>query len=70
MLGVLGRNDEPEMMPIAFAALGERPMVGVVTFGVEHPARGAVLGYAFTPQIDQVGIERRSASFCAVPRGP
>jgi hypothetical protein len=59
-LRVLGRHDKPEMMSIAFAAAGERAVVGVIALGVEHPAGGAVLGHPLSPQVGQVRAERRS----------
>ena len=38
LLCVFRRDDEPEMMPIPFAALGERAVVGVIVLGIEHSA--------------------------------
>jgi len=49
LLCVLRRDDKTEMVAIAFTATSECAMVSVVMFGVEHPARGAVLRYAFSP---------------------
>jgi len=44
--GVLGRNDEAEMMPVISAALGKSPLVGGVRLGTEPPGVGPVTGYA------------------------
>jgi hypothetical protein len=51
LLGVLRGHDEPEMMPIAFAALGEGAVAGGFVIGIEHSTRSAILRYAFPPQI-------------------
>jgi hypothetical protein len=51
LLRVLRGHDEPEMMPISFAAVGERAIVGIVVLGVEHPAGGAVLRDTLPPQV-------------------
>ena len=37
--GVFGRYDDPEMVPVIFAPLGETAIVGVVVGRVEHPGR-------------------------------
>jgi hypothetical protein len=37
------------MMPIAFAAVGEGTVVGMVALGVEHPTRSAVPRRTFPP---------------------
>src|SRR5262249_17340382 len=63
LLRVLRGHDEPEMMPVTFAALGEGAVIGIIMLGIEHPTRSAVLRYAFPPQIGQVGAKRR-------PSGP
>ena len=47
-LRVLRGHDEPEMMAIPFAALGECAVVGVVVLSVEQAAGGAVLRHAPT----------------------
>jgi hypothetical protein len=60
LLRTLWRHDKPEMMPIPFAAVGERMVVGVIVFGVEHPANGPVLRDTLPPQVGQVSAERRS----------
>ena len=55
LLRVLWGHDEAEMMAIILATIGECPVIGVVVFGVEHPARGTVLRYAVAAQIFQMG---------------
>jgi hypothetical protein len=47
LLGVLRRDDEAEVVAIAFAALGEGAVVGIVALGIEHPSGGTLLRYAF-----------------------
>jgi hypothetical protein len=61
LLRVLRGHDEPEMMPVAFAAVGEGAVVGIVVLGIEHPTGSAVPRYAFPPQIGQVSPQRRSS---------
>ena len=60
LLRIIGRHDEAEVMAITGATLGERPVVGVVAFGIEHPTRRAVLGDAVAAQVFEMGTERRS----------
>src|SRR5262245_26275388 len=48
------------MMPVTFAALGEGAVIGIIVLGIEHPARSAVLRYAFPPQVGHVSAKRRS----------
>src|SRR5262245_19776823 len=71
-VGQLGRvvrgYDEPEMMPVVLAPLGEGAMVGVIARGIEHATGGPVFGHTFTPQIGQVSTER--SSVYAVPYHP
>jgi hypothetical protein len=40
---VIRGYDEPEMVAITLASVGECPMIGIIVLGIEHPARGAVL---------------------------
>jgi len=60
LLRILRGHDEPEMMPVGFAATGEGAVVGIIVLGIEHLTRSAVLRDAFPPQIGQVSAERRS----------
>jgi hypothetical protein len=60
LLRVLWRHDEPEMMPVTFAAHGKGAVVGIILTGIKHPARSAVLRDAFPPQIGDVSAEQRS----------
>ena len=59
--GVLGRDDEPEMVPIVGAAFGEILDIGIVGSGTEHASVLAVTGYTFASQIGEVSGERRGA---------
>ena len=65
LLGVLRRYDEPKMMPVLFAAIGKRAVVGVIVLGVEHSADSAVLRHALPPQVGEVRAERRSPRLVA-----
>jgi hypothetical protein len=55
---VVRGHDEPEVVAIALAPIGECAVIGVVVLGVEHPARGAVFRHAVAAEIDEVGAER------------
>jgi hypothetical protein len=55
-------HDEPEMMPIALAAIGEGAMIYIIVHGIEHPTRSTLLRYAFPPQIGQVSAKRAMRS--------
>ena len=58
---VLGGHREPEVMAVVLATLGERPGVGVVGPGVEHPGVRAVAGDAFALEIGDMLRQRRRA---------
>ena len=60
--GVLGRDDEPEMMPVVLASLGERLHVGVVGLGTEHARLLAVARHALAAQIIEMcpSVARRA----------
>ena len=51
---ILGRDDEPEMVPVIGGALGKGLFIGRVRGGVEHPRIGAVAGDAVALQISDV----------------
>ena len=56
--GVLGRDDETEVVSVVFAALGEGGVVGrPVT--VEHLGGRTVAGHALPPQVSQMLDQRR-----------
>jgi hypothetical protein len=55
--GVLRRDDEPEMVAISSAAVGEGAVIGAIVFGVEHAGRRAVLRHTLPSQIRQVQAE-------------
>jgi hypothetical protein len=60
LLGVLRGYDEPKMMSVAFAALREGAVVGLIVLGIEHATRSAVFRYAFPPQISHVDAKGRA----------
>src|SRR5262245_7341493 len=60
--------DEPEMMPVVLAPLGEGAIVGVIARGIEHATGDPIFGYALSPQISQMSTER--SSVYAVPYNP
>ena len=35
---VIRGHDEPEMVAILLASIGEGPMIGIIVLGIEHPA--------------------------------
>ncbi|MDZ4374963.1 MAG: hypothetical protein U1C74_26585 [Phenylobacterium sp.] len=61
LAGVLGRDDEAEMMPIGFAPIGEGAPVHIFALGVEQPSGGAVTAGSVALQVAEVGGERRGA---------
>lgn len=61
LAGVLGRDDEAEMMPIGFAPGGEGAPVRIFALGVEQPSGGAVTARSVALQVAEVGRERRGA---------
>ena len=60
--GVVGRDDEAEMMPVVLAPLREGLRIGIVGAGTEQPRLLSVPGDALAPQIVEMGRERRAAS--------
>ena len=59
--GVLGRDDEPEMMPVLVAALGEGAAVHLVALRPEQTGLLAVTGHALAAQVAEMRRERRGA---------
>ena len=60
--GVLRRDDEAEMMPVALAALREVPRVHLVVLRPEQPGLLPVAGHAVPAQIIEVRAERGRAA--------
>src|SRR4029453_18695414 len=60
--------DEPEMMPVVLAPLGEGAMVGGIARRIEHATGGPVFGHTLSPQIGQMRTQR--GSVYAVPYNP
>ena len=56
---VVGRDDEPEVMPVLFTALREGPAVHIVAARPEQPGLLSVTGHALTAEIIEMGGERR-----------
>ncbi len=65
---VLRRDDEPEMMPVVLAALGEALHIGIVGLRPEHARLLAVARDALAAQIAEMRVERRAAGI--VPDDP
>jgi hypothetical protein len=59
--GILRRDDEAEMMPVALAASREGHGVGVVLGSAERAALLAVPGDAVALEVGDVGRQRRRA---------
>lgn len=59
LAGVLGRDDEAEMMPVVLAAIREGRVVSAVTAGIEHHRLLTVTGDAVALQIGKMGGQRR-----------
>ena len=59
--GVVGRDNEAEMMPIPFAALGEILCILVVRLSPEQLSLLPVPGHAVAAQIGEMRAERRAA---------
>lgn len=62
--GVLGRDDEAEMVPVVLRARGETSVIGAVAVGIEHHGLFTVARDAVALEIREVSIERRR------PKGP
>ncbi len=60
--GVVGRDDEAEMMPVILAPLSERLRVGVIGTRSEQPGLLPVPGDALAAQIAEVGRKWRAPS--------
>ena len=57
--GVIRRDDEPEVMAIAVASLGEAAGISVFTREVEQPSGRSVAGHSLAAKIGEMGRERR-----------
>jgi hypothetical protein len=53
--GILGRDDEPEMMPVAFSPFRESRAIGTVAAGIEHLGPLATPRHAITLQVREMG---------------
>jgi hypothetical protein len=56
---IIRGHDEPEMMAIPLASIGERPMIGIIVLGIEHSPGGPIPGHAVAAEIAEVRAERR-----------
>src|SRR3546814_12765789 len=63
--GVVGRDNETEMVPVVFTPLCERLRIGIIGAGAKQPRLLSVPGDALAAQIVQVSPERRVASALA-----
>ena len=59
--GVLRAHDQPEVMPVVFAARGEGIAIGGVAARIEHARVAAVTGHAFPLEIGDMTRQRRGA---------
>src|SRR3546814_16749702 len=59
--GVLGRDDEAELMAVALAALEERPAVGAIGLGVVERAGQSLAGDAVTLDVAEMELRRPPA---------
>ena len=59
LAGILGRDDEPEMMPVVLAPLREGRAIGTVAAGIEHLGPLATPGDAVALQVRKMGRQRR-----------
>ncbi len=66
---VLGRDDEPEMMPVVLASLGEGQIIGAISPGVEHDAFISVAAHALALEVADMAGQRRRAIRLALMAG-
>jgi hypothetical protein len=66
---ILGRDDDPEMMPVVLAPIGEGAIVGAIAIGVEHPRGRSVAGDALALEIGDVRGQRRPRPSIPVETG-
>ena len=66
---LFGTDDEPEMMPVAAAALGEGFLVGCLALGVEHPGLLGIPRHPLAFEIGDVGGERSGVKETAAVAG-
>ena len=55
LAGIIGRYDEPKMVPVVLASISERLAVRLVSAGVEQLAFGAVAGHPVPLEISNMG---------------
>jgi hypothetical protein len=69
LLGVIGRNDEPEMMPVVLAAFGEAFAVRLVSGCIEQFALRPITSHPVALEISNMGAQRaRRAHLAHDPR--
>jgi hypothetical protein len=56
--GIVRRDDEPEVMPVAFAALSKGPTIGLVSGRVEQLPGGTVARHTIALEIADMGSQR------------
>jgi len=59
--GILRADDQPEVVPVVFAARGERIAIGGVAARIEHARVAAVTGHALALEIGDMTRQRRGA---------
>jgi hypothetical protein len=55
--GIIRRDDEPEMMPVGFAAFRECAAVGIIAGSIEEFTRRSIAGNAVPPEIADMGAQ-------------
>jgi hypothetical protein len=62
LAGIIGRDDEPEMMPVVLATLSEGSAVGLVSGGIEQFAGRPIAGHPVALEISDMGAQRTRRS--------
>jgi hypothetical protein len=65
LAGIVWRDDEPEMMPVPFAALGESPAVRFISGGIEQFPGRSIAGDAIALEIPDMGTQRAGRTHLA-----
>jgi hypothetical protein len=68
--GIIRRDNEPEMMPVAVAAFREGPAVCIIAGSIEEFTRRSIAGDAVALEITDMGSQRARRAHSAVPHGP
>ncbi|MGY3146479.1 hypothetical protein ACVWYQ_003478 [Bradyrhizobium sp. USDA 3397] len=65
LAGIIGRDDEPEMMPVVFTTLGKGAASGLIAGGVKQSAGLPIPGHPIALKVTDMGTQRARRTHAA-----